>query len=413
MWNRYLLRCSNCGKVTNLRVAIEGNSRQIIKFSCPNCKSIIGGVLEIDYEKITFNLTPTGCTIIPGAFDEGDYFAEYSEGLPVSKPNTNGHVLLTPFMRTIRMSKGRDDFLYKQQYYQSIKEDDWTDLENFNRAFIEKNFSLMKKIASKYRFYNREVLDKDIEIYVNKILFEINYTFLYPFLDETELKRNMELIDKYIEERRLDTNTINFIDHLINNGYVDRWLREIFDDLKLFIENREKFRPAVFYPLSSISDQQLLGEFISTEYFLGVRNIYTNIFETQGRLLSIFYGMDNVDERGKYDLINHNKDIKKWKDFFSISNGKKIQYLSNNPLWKSILKDTFDSKLRNGINHNKAVINLDTQIISYYPNKNSDEEYKISYYEFIYKILISFRSLFYFLLFLLKLIDFYKQSKDL
>jgi hypothetical protein len=60
---------------------------------------------------------------------------------------------------------------------------------------------------------------------------------------------------------------------------------------------------------------------------------------------------------------------------------------------KNIYNNCFDSKLRNGINHFKANLNTDTQIISYFPViKRPEEEYTISYLNFLNKTLDIFNS---------------------
>ena len=82
-------------------------------------------------------------------------------------------------------------------------------------------------------------------------------------------------------------------------------------------------------------------------------------------------------------------------DFENLSNGSKMEIFNKYSTGEilEIFENRFDSKLRNGINHFKAKLNSESQIISYYPiTKRPNEEYQISYSEFLLKSLDIFES---------------------
>ena len=60
----------------------------------------------------------------------------------------------------------------------------------------------------------------------------------------------------------------------------------------------------------------------------------------------------------------------------------------------SVYNNTFDHKLRNGINHNKAYFDDTSQIISYFPDIQGKKCYQISYYDFMVHTIKTFWALF-------------------
>jgi hypothetical protein len=393
MWTRDLLQCKLCGKVTNLRLEITGPPRQEIRFQCLGCGATIGGILIIDYEKIETSFEPINCIRIKGdLLTEGDHFVEYSSARPVAKPSKKPYHPLTPRLRQFPESEAARDLIARAKWSQSISDEDWFNFNSLNVAYIEQNYSTFRTIVKKY-LPNDFPLKKRIDL--QAAFYQLHYLFLGPYIP---LEKNNALVSQMVEyihdknEPFMSEMKI-FVDYLFMNDYLQNWQRDITYILNNIADNREWFSYFAVHLLTSKKSQDY---WLPTEQYPLAKRLYTDMFEVMGRMLLLIIGLNNIEYRRNYQNFPGNipKSVQSFEAFSELSNATKFKYCQENPLWIYIFNNTFDHKLRNGINHNKAYFEESSQIISYFPDTAGKKCYQINYYDFMVHTVNTFWALF-------------------
>lgn len=393
MWVRTLLKCRLCGKVTNLRLEISGPPQQEVKFECLACKTTIGGTLHIDYENVVTSFKPINCTKVSGdPLSGGDYFVEYSFERPVAKPSSQPHHLLTPYLRQFPGAEGALDLIARARWSQSISNADWYNFHSLNNAYIQQNYDTFRKIAS---IYLTEKYPTKKRIDLQRAFYQLHYLFLAPYIP---IEKNHDLVLQMtyhiVRKKEPFVSQIQvFVNHLFNSGYLQAWQKDITEILDNFADNREWLAPFAVHLMTSKASQDY---WLAPEHYPRARQFYTDMFEVLGRLLMAVIGLNNIEYRGNYQAMPSNmpKYIKTWEDFSELSNGLRFRFCQENPFWVLVYNNTFDHKLRDGINHNKAYLNDNSQVISYYPDKRGGKRLQIKYYDFMAHTIRTFWALF-------------------
>ena len=393
MWVRTLLKCRLCGKVTNLRLEISGPPQQEVKFECLGCTTIIGGTLYIDYEEIETSFKPINCTKISGDFlSGGDYFVEYSFDKPVAKPSSQPHNLLTPYLRQFPGTGGALDLIARARWSRSISNTDWYNFHSLNNAYIQQNYATFRKIATIY-LTEKYLMKKRIDL--QQAFYQLHYLFLGPYIP---VEKNYDIIlqmTNYIGQKKepFVSQIQVFVEHLYNSGYLQAWQKDITGILDNFADNRDWLAPFAVHLMTSKPSGD---SWLSPEHYPVVKQFYTDMFEVLGRLLMAVIGLNNIEYRGNYQAMPSDipRSIRTWEDFYELSNGLKFRFCQENPFWVLVYNNTFDHKLRNGINHNKAYLDHNSQVISYYPDKRGAKCLQIKYYDFMAHTIRTFWALF-------------------
>jgi len=393
MWLRTLLKCKLCGKVTNLRLGISGPPHQEVKFECLGCKTIIGGTLNLDYEKIEASFKPINCIEVQGDFlSGGDYFVEYSFERPVAKPSRKQHHVLTPYMRQLPKAEGALDLITKESWSRSISSSDWYNFHSLNNAYVQGNYATFRKIASIY-LTKKYPMKKRIDL--QKAFYQLHYVFLVPYIPIDRNKSLVIQMTNYIVQvtEPFASQMQVFVDYLYAGGYLQSWQKDITGILDSFADNRDWLAAFGIHLMTSKAS----GDYwLPTQYYPAAKQFYTDMFEVLGRLLMAIIGLNNIEYRGSYEAMPSNKPryVKSWDDFIEVPNGTKFKFCKENAFWVSVYNNTFDHRLRNGINHNKAYLDETLQVISYFPDEQGKQCLQIKYYDFMVHTIKTFWALF-------------------
>ena len=387
MWTRYNIKCHVCEKVTNMRIQIPNKDTFPVKFPCLGCETEISGVLTVDFENISYHFEIERGELVDLGHDAGDFFVEISDTLPTKKPSTSPHEMRLPTFRL------KDSFKTKEQKDLKVflKDEDWEILKDLCVAYRNFNKQALQKLSSDLlaKFgYQIPKFEIDIEYhnaFFNCINFIIGHWLNTDFEGYVNFLKD-ELYNKEEEhfEAVRDFFTNNFDDDILAE------MRAEFCDLIIrFIENRDSF---LFVYKDDISDDS----FISNENFVVLKNFFTDCFETLGKRAELIFRLQNILERGDENTVPTDapRDIIDAQSLSNRKHGNKLEVLDKSqiPQFEEIFSnDSFDHRLRNGINHQKAHLNKREQIISYYPiTARPDQEFTITYHDFLKKALFSF-----------------------
>jgi len=392
MWTRFHIKCIVCDKVTNLRLQIPEREKLPISFKCLGCSSDFKALLTVDFKKYSWDFKVERGTLIDGDFQRGDYFYEYSDTLPTALPSSQPHDMVVP---TIRL--GTDELMRLKGIKDKRKshtEEEWGYFKDLTKAFERFDKPIIEKlskeiIGDKYptEYFN---YSNDLDYQRNYFLV-LNY-LMYPWIDFDNHSTFVSWIDKNIFNKANLSNAdpIDFVENIMTDDYCKKIRREINDLSIRFTDLRDYFLYATNQPSTA-------DTFISNESYLLLKNFYTDCFEFLGRTSHLIFRLQNFFERGNQNAVPTGapRNITDAATFSSLDHGQKLDILllSTEVVLRDVYLNSFNSKLRNRINHFKARLDEKTHIISYYPvTKRPDEEHQIKYAEFLSVSLDSFNS---------------------
>ncbi|AYN68360.1 hypothetical protein D1013_13720 [Euzebyella marina] len=328
-----------------------------------------------------------------GDFESGDFFLEYSDKLPVKKAGTEPH---NKFMATVRDPKNVIESGQRDNIRTLYDNDKWNELKDLVTAYQIFNKKNIETISNRLKKECVLLQGKEFDFqtdlgFVNAYFFILNH-FLFPWIDYDKHSDFIQyLFDTLFKESAFKNLQLNEVaDYYTNDSFLQNFNHECSSLINEFIDLRFNF-------VYTFQDIDFKEKNISIINFTKLKSFYTDCFEFLGRYSVIPIKFMNYVERG--DITNMPsgipRNVNNPDDFENLSNGSKMeifnQYSTGEVL--EIFENRFDSKLRNGINHFKAKLDSKSQIISYYPiTKRPNEEYQISYSEFLLKSLNIFES---------------------
>ena len=387
MWTRYHIKCKNCGKITNLRLQIPERTELPIEYNCPECKSEIKAKLKVDIKNAGWSFKVERGELVQGDFLSGDYFVEFSDTLPTKKPSKEPHESVMPTLRipTRKLLELKDIKDRRKMF----SEEDVGDFRDLTHAYSDFNVGVIEKLSQKIlgKHLPAKLFEFKIDLDYHRIYFIALNHFIFPWID---FENHIEFVkwlykDVFTEKNKDNTELIEFATNIITEDYSNHLRKEISTLVNRFIGLREYFHYA--YNENSITDT-----YASIESFDELKNFYTDCFEFIGRNSHLVFRIQNFVERGGLDAVPPGtpRNVTNANEFSSLDNGRKLDIinLSAQDIPKKVFSNSFDSKLRNGINHFKAKLDLENQIICYYPiTKRPEDEYQISYLDFLNKTL--------------------------
>lgn len=392
MWTRYHIQCNSCDKTTNLRIQIPERKELPVSYICLGCSSEIKATLTVNFTNFTWNFTVERGNLVKGDFDGGDYFYEYSDTLSTKKPSEEPHFILMP---TMRMALEKLEKLKLKKDSRKMHADEqWEDLKDLTRAYARLDFPIIEKLANKIikDLFVENSLNCKIELDFHRNYFLALNHLLYPWID---FKNHSEFVkwitdNVFNEVNSTNTDLIDYVTNIIDEDVCAKIRSDNSELILRFVDLREYF----YYANHDIIDTD---DFASISNFNLLKSFYTDCFEFIGRTSQYIFRIQNFYERGNQNNVppTSPRNITDSDSFSSLDNGQKLSVLnlSTEEIFKNIYNDCFDNKLRNGINHFKANLNAETQIISYFPiTKRPEEEYTISYLTFLNKTLDIFNS---------------------
>lgn len=392
MWTRFHIECNNCEKITNLRVQIPEKDKLPISFECPNCSSLLKSELIVDFEKASWDFKVVKGNLIDGEFDEGDYFYEFSDTLPTEKPSKTPHKIQ---MATMRMPLGKLEKLKQVKDQRKLHNDeDWENFQDLNKAYSNWNKSLIIKLSKRIigKTHPSKIFDCKHDLDYQQLYFLVLNFLIYPWIDFENHKQFVEWLndkvfnDKYINNPDFKTIYLDII--------TEEEINKLRSEISLLNIQFSKIKDNFYY---AYNKETTTDSFTGVQEFNEIKSFYCDCFEFIGRTSHIIFRLQNLFERGNQNNIPAGtpRNVTDALTFKALNHGNRLDILilSSDPIPKGLYLNSFDNKLRNGINHFKTKVDSNTQIISYYPiTRRPDEEYQIKYIDFLNKTLDIYNS---------------------
>lgn len=310
-------------------------------------------------------------------YEETTQTLSISTELPIALKvsNISTIVALTPFMGigTIIGFEKIKEYENKIREFINLYDPQFQRLQNCFELFESRNWEYYL-IETKKHF--RKELNIDIKTFeeCSTALTQVNKDF-FKFLETDYYKANFnnklqtETIDKVSAKTAELKNLKTTIEKYINLE------TEFIKGVKLvdkFLSNIKSFFPVISLSYTNDYTKQYLDEVgLTTFEFLDLKEMYIEQFEYLSRISSLYFGLLNLAERNDFNDFGVIPDCNQLTAYFAKDNGIKKDIIKKHPLLNDYFLDTLNSQIRNGIGHLKTVYEPKTQLIKYYPYKDS------------------------------------------
>lgn len=390
-------QCDICNTVMSIKIQADNSLYSYdypISVKCPKC----GNILEFRYSSQN-GIQPKDYGVAEGAKSEYDFY--YSAFLPIATGlymRPSERIGLTPFMElgkyyhpeNIVGQNYRGNLFLKHIYpFRSVFKDVLPIYQKENAA------AYSKKIAKVFGLGENFTPISDIEI-CRKNLFELlNVTYdnlatakyidgiVTPFLQDTlNIASINELKDPYI----MVASIVNY----------DEWQNSSFDFIAKMVAKFEKYMPSLFYcTVGDFEERHNPPMDIYTISLDEAIKDYDISFNLIKKLLPLIVSLSNHRLTGNVNVFPNKdggmKGIETVKEFYELPDGLKMDKLQDYPEIVKFLAGGFNTKIRNGIGHQRWKLVNDTQNVQfYYKQNNLDEHYDVQLVDLCYLTIINF-----------------------
>ena len=403
-------QCDICNTVMSIKIQADNSLYSYdypISVKCPKC----GNILEFRYSSQN-GIQPKDYGVAEGAKSEYDFY--YSAFLPVATGlymRPSERIGLTPFMElgkyyhpeNIVGQNYRGNLFLKHIYpFRSVFKDVLPIYQKENAA------AYSKKIAKVFGLGENFTPISDIEI-CRKNLFELlNVTYdnlatakyidgiVTPFLQDTlNIASINELKDPYV----MVASIVNY----------DEWQNSSFDFIAKMVAKFEKYMPSLFYcTVGDFEERHNPPMDIYTISLDEAIKDYDISFNLIKKLLPLIVSLSNHRLTGNVNVFPNKdggmKGIETVKEFYELPDGLKMDKLQDYPEIVKFLAGGFNTKIRNGIGHQRWRLVNDTQNVQfYYKQNNLDEHYDVQLVDLCYLTIINLLHIMEFVLLIEKL----------
>lgn len=390
-------QCDICNTVMSIKIQADNSLYSYdypISVKCPKC----GNILEFRYSSQN-GIQPKDYGVAEGAKSEYNFY--YSAFLPIATGlymRPSERIGLTPFMElgkyyhpeNIVGQNYRGNLFLKHIYpFRSVFKDVLPIYQKENAA------AYSKKIAKVFGLGENFTPISDIEI-CRKNLFELlNVTYdnlatakyidgiVTPFLQDTlNIASINELKDPYI----MVASIVNY----------DEWQNSSFDFIAKMVAKFEKYMPSLFYcTVGDFEERHNPPMDIYTISLDEAIKDYDISFNLIKKLLPLIVSLSNHRLTGNVNVFPNKdggmKGIETVKEFYELPDGLKMDKLQDYPEIVKFLAGGFNTKIRNGIGHQRWKLVNDTQNVQfYYKQNNLDEHYDVQLVDLCYLTIINF-----------------------
>ena len=400
MVSRVYCECNTCKKITMIKCQV-GYAGFPVVFTCPNCLTEIRGYCENIDEEARVKISFDNATMIEKVEKPSYYIAVSRELLTshIKEYEDSDDYALSPFMRWSNevyslnnnsLSKKAVHFADKSQE-ERIRVFDYIKLWQ-NEKFEILGDSLRDEIC-KRKLPFEDVFEENSKLEVYMALHNFfNYSII-DLIPNNWLKSE----DIFGKVRELNINRtmelVAYLKEYEGNNVFKNVEKKIYKSLEHFVKLIDGILPA-YFALDFIKDEEQYSNYcISTVSFDYLLDFYHKSYQTILEASDILIALNNICHRGNY------KTMLDGKDFSSISSGKFLNiknYLSNNEMFSSMIKEMLHNRIRNSIGHFSTEFDSLSQEITFIDkNNNATHIEKMSLIEFAIVCIENFYTLFY------------------
>ena len=387
MVKQTIIECNICEEKILLRFQLGCYNIPFI-CKCPNCGISINGFQDIS----TGNLIVNGAKEIDSDLNQVKYYGNFSVEFLNKKITEFENIEaiikkdFSPFMRTASLFDNIEEYSQineKINKFMKFKLEKWGTIYSLYELLFDDRIEYIKKEilkhSNKYNIINE--LDACMALHQ---LFLID---LHNILPENTLRKYMDLSEKiFNSDKNTEINEfINYVKTKVNFKVLNSKIIELYNR---WITEFEKYMSVVSLCISNKLDKVDKDTFVmSTINFESMKSFYSDSYELILDLMWIPIGLNNIYERGSYNLFNYTCGIENFDKYFSIKiKLNKNKALIDNEMF-SIYLNT-DRKVRNSISHYDYMLDNNNQKVIFYDNENDVEMYIVDFAKLCYENVI-------------------------
>jgi hypothetical protein len=355
------IKCNYCNKRILARFQVGYNNIPF-DFYCP-CGVSINGKYILDNTKLEL----VNAKEVDTNLDEIDYYINlssefYSKKLAEYKGFddmiSNG---LTPFMISIMCFEDDNivDVGRRVSIYLDYQKNDWTKIKPLYELFFNNKIELIKQPINEYSF----LLDIENTLDAYMALHQINIIKFSNIFDEDILKKYIEITHDIFNVDK-NNELLKFIEYIKEKENFTLLSKKIFEVYNEWIENFDKFLPIVY--MSFANNKKLSKEEygITTINFDSLKSFYVKSYELILELLLVPVGLNNIFERGEYNLFYEESKAKNFDSYFLLNKYDRVYTISDDDKFSKYLN--LNRHVRNSISHFDYEYDKLTQLIIFY-----------------------------------------------
>lgn len=383
----YIVKCNVCEEKILLRFQLGYYNIPFV-FNCPNCGISINGFQDISNGNLIIN----GAKEIDSDLNQVKYYGNFSVEFLNKKITEFENIEeiikkdFSPFMRTASLFDNIEEYSQineKINKFMKFKLEKWGTIYSLYELLFDGRIDYIKKEVSKYSNKYNIINELDACIALHQ-LFLID---LHNILPENTLGKYMDLSEKIFNpEKCTEINEfINYVKTKVNFKVLNSKIIELYNR---WITEFEKYMAVVSLCISDKLDKTDKDTFVmSTINFESMKSFYSDSYELILDLIWIPIGLNNIYERGNYNLFNDICGIENFDKYFSIKiKLNKNKALIDNEIF-SIYLNT-DRKVRNSISHYDYMLDNNNQKVTFYDNENDVEMYIVDFAKLCYENVI-------------------------
>lgn len=376
-----IVKCKYCEEKILLRFQVS-NYDIPFDFYCPKCGVSISGMLKTK----GIELSVTNASEINEKIKNVKYYGNFSieflntkisEFSSIDEINKSD---FSPFIFTCKLFERYEVYekvIRKIYMFLKFKNITWIRLKSFYELLFNYKINLLRKPMRKYseNYIIKNELDASMCLHQLTVI-GMNFIMPEKTLDEyTKMSQTLMLSEKRKE-------ITQFIDFLKNKINFDELLSKIVNIYDKWIIDFEKYMSIVAIDIGNKTkniDMEKYG--ITTISFENMKTFFSESYELILEMNVIPIGLNNIFERGNYNIFSPKCSIKNFEEFYNKTKYARIEALIKDEKFSKHL--ILNNNIRNSIAHYDYKFNKGNQIITFYDRyKNNLKTIEVYYLEF-------------------------------
>jgi phage FluMu protein Com len=364
---RQVIKCNYCNKKILLKVQVDDGYIPFY-FHCPNCNVSIDGTINFSNKG---ELSLTNAKKVNRNCQKYDYYLNISNAFLCRKITkfVNEEECIensfSPFIMTTMFFKSHDSIekaneeikkygIFTIRFQRNIK--------TLYELYFSEKINLLEKPLKKIseRFIIKNKLDAYMSLHQITVI-GLSNLFEYDMLSNFTNIGSSIINPKYTEE------IFRFIDYLDKTINFENLYHKVFDKYNEWFKKYEKLIPIlIYYKCDNKEDLDKEHYGITTISFDDLKNFYTESYELILEMICIPIGLNNIYERGNFELFYKKSKAKDFTSFNELSKLDRIHAISDN---EKFSKDIFLNKhVRNSVAHYDFNVDWNNQMVTFYDN---------------------------------------------
>ena len=382
-----IVKCNICEEKILLRFQLGYYNIPFV-FNCPNCGVSIIGMQNVNNGRLEIS----NAIEIEGIVENVGYYGNFSiEFLnkKISKFISIEDVVSQDFSPFVRTSMLFSDYLEFSKTndrickFLNFKNEKWNGIYSLFELYSNNKIDYVKKEITKYSNRYNIVNELDACIALHQLLL-IGFNNLLP---DDSLK-NYVNISKKIFDKNKSREVQEFVHYAKTKVDFKSLNSKIMDLYNRWIQDYEKYMAVVTLSISDKLDKVDKENFIlSTIDFESMKTFYSDSYELILDLIWIPIGLNNIHERGHYNLFSDECNFENFDKYFSTKTKlNKSKALIDNEFFSIYL--SMDRKVRNSISHFDFELQKNSPKVIFHDNDKDVELYLVDFAKLCYENIV-------------------------